>query len=132
MSTDWVDYDYAIVRIVPRVHCCAFVNAGVILHARTARFLGARVQLDRDHVANLDAAVDLDLVDRFLDAYRQVCDGADGSGPIGQLPRSERFHWLTAPRSTVLQTSPVHGGRTHDPERTLDALFTQYVVQPGG
>jgi len=132
MSTDWVDYDYAIVRIVPRVHCCAFVNAGVILHARTARFLGARVQLDRDQVANLDAAVDLDLADRFLATYRQICDGADGSGPIGQLPRSERFHWLTAPRSTVLQTSPVHGGRSHDPECTLDALFAQYVVQPGG
>jgi hypothetical protein len=132
MPTDWVDYDYAIVRIVPQVHCCAFVNAGVILHARTARFLGARVHLDRNHLVALDASIDVDLIERYLNAYRQVCDGADGSGPIGQLPRSERFHWLTAPRSTVLQTSPVHGGRTRDPERTLDRLFTQYVAPSDG
>jgi hypothetical protein len=128
MSTDWVDYDYAIVRIVPQVHCCAFVNAGVILHARTAAFLGARVHLNREAVAALNASIDLDLMVRYLDAYRQVCDGADGGGPIGQLSRSERFHWLTAARSTVLQTSPVHGGRTRDPERTLDQLFSQYVA----
>jgi len=132
MPMDWVDYDYAIVRIVPRVHCCAFVNAGVILHARTARFLSARVHLDRSHLVTLDASIDVDLIERYLNAYRQVCDGADGSGPIGQLPRSERFHWLTAPRSTVLQTSPVHGGRTRDPERTLDQLFTQYVAPSDG
>lgn len=129
MPTDWVDYDYAIVRVVPQVHCCAFVNAGVILHARTAAFLGARVHLDRDRLAAL-AAVDRDLVARYLAAYRRVCDGADGSGPIGRLPRSERFHWLTAARSTVVQTSPVHGGRTRNPDRTLDALFAQYVTPP--
>ena len=128
MSTDWVDYDYAIIRVVPQVHCCAFVNAGVILHARTAQFLGARVHLDRDRVATLDASTDLDLIERYLNAYRQVCDGEDAGGPIGQLPRSERFHWLTAARSTVLQTSPVHGGRTRNPKRTLDQLFTQYVT----
>jgi len=131
MSTDWVDYDYAIVRVVPRVHCCAFVNAGVILHARTAAFLGARVHLNRDGLAALDASIDLDLMERYLDAYRQVCDGADHGGPIGQMPRSERFHWLTAARSTVLQTSPVHGGRTRDPKGTLDALFAQYVAPAG-
>lgn len=131
MSTDWVDYDYAIVRVVPRVHCGAFVNAGVILHARTAAFLGARVHLNRDGLAMLDASIDLDLMERYLAAYRQVCDGAGNGGPIGQMPRSERFHWLTAARSTVLQTSPVHGGRTRDPERTLDALFAQYVAPAG-
>jgi len=128
MSTDWVDYDYAIVRVVPRVHCGTFVNAGIILHARTASFLGARVHLHRDSLAALDASIDLDLMERYLDAYRQVCDGADGGGPIGQLSRSERFHWLTAARSTVLQISPVHGGRTRDPEHTLDHLFSQYVA----
>jgi hypothetical protein len=128
MSTDWVDYDYAIIRVVPQVHCCAFVNAGVILHARTAQFLAARVHLDRVRVATLDASIDLDLIERYLNAYRQVCDGEDAGGPIGQLSRSERFHWLTAARSTVLQTSPVHGGRTRDPARTLDQLFSQYVI----
>lgn len=128
MSTDWVDYDYAIIRVVPQVHCCAFVNAGVILHARTAQFLGARVHLNRESLTALDASIDLDLIERYLNAYRQVCDGEDAGGPIGQLSRSERFHWLTAARSTVLQTSPVHGGRTRDPARTLDQLFSQYVV----
>lgn len=127
MASEWIDYDYATLRIVPRVHCCAFVNAGVILHARTAQFLGTRLHLDRDRLAAFDDTLDLDLLARFFDAYRQICDGADGSGPIGRMPRSERFHWLTAPRSTVLQPSPVHGGRTRDPVQTLDDLFAQYV-----
>lgn len=129
MSTDWIDYDYAVVRVVPRVHLGAFVNVGVVMHARTARFLETRLHIDRDCLAAFDDSLDFDLLERCLDAYRQICEGSDESGPIGRLSRSERFHWLTAPRSTVLQTSPVHSGRTRDPVRTLDDLFVQYVKQ---
>ncbi len=129
MASEWIDYDYATIRVVPRVHCCAFVNAGVVLHARTARFLGVRLYLDRTRLAAFDDTLDLDLLERFFEAYRRICDGTDDSGPIGRMPLSERFHWLTAPRSTVIQPSPVHGGRTRDPARTLDALFAQYVLR---
>lgn len=123
----WHDYDYAIVRVVPQVHLCTFVNAGVVLHARTARFLDARFHLDPERLALLCPDVDLPMVERYLDAYRLVCAGGTGAGPIGLLPPSERFHWMTAPRSAVLQCSEVRAGRTSDPAATLEHLFDIYV-----
>ena len=126
-QTRWLAYDYALIRVVPHVHRCFFVNIGVVLHARQARFLAMRVFPERDHLATLCPDLDLDLVDRFLAAYEQVCTGGADAGPIGLLPPSERFHWLTAPRSAVLQASDVHGGRTADPAGTLDQLFDDLV-----
>ena len=122
-----LDYDYAIVRVVPRVHLCTFVNVGVVLHARTARFLDARFALDRDLLAHVCPSVDFDLVERYLGAFERVCHGAQDAGPIALLPPSERFHWLTTPRSAVLQPSEVHAGRTRDPQVTLEQLFTMHV-----
>ena len=115
----WFDYDYAIVRVVPRVHLDAFVNVGVVLHARTSRYLDLLFSPDLDRCGTLDA----DLLRRHLEAYRRVCHGGADAGPIGLLPPSERFHWITAPRSAVLQTSEVRTGRTSDPETTLRHLF---------
>ena len=126
-STAWIDYDYAIVRVVPHVHLCTFVNVGVVLHARTARYLDARLALDRDLLMHLCPTVDLDLVERYLDAFARICRGTADAGPIALLPPSERFHWLTTPRSAVLQISAVHAGRTHDPAATLDDLFRMHV-----
>jgi hypothetical protein len=127
MAGPWHDYDYAIVRVVPQVHLCTFLNVGVVLHARTAGFLGGRFHLDDAPLLGLCADVDLPLVARYLDAYRRICEGGAGAGPIGLLPPSERFHWLTAPRSAVLQPSDVHAGRTADPQATLDHLFAMHV-----
>lgn len=125
--TPWVDYDYAVVRVVPEVHRSAFLDVGVVLHARTAAFLGLRLHLDRDRLRALCDRIDADLVARFLDAYARIARGGAEAGPIGLLPPSERFHWMTAPRSAVLQTSDVHAGRTRDPQATLDALFAFHL-----
>ncbi len=123
----WVEYDYAIVRLVPQVHLDAFQNVGVVLHSRQKRFLDVRFALDSDRIARLWPTLDLTLVERYLTAYRAVCLGGFGGGPIGLLPPSERFHWLTAPRSAVVQTSAVHPGRCRTaPEIALDNLLQLY------
>ncbi len=126
-APDWIDYDYAVVRVVPQVHLCTFQNVGVVLHARTAGFLDARVYLNRSHLQLLCPTLDMELVERYLDAYLRICHGTADAGPIGLLPPSERFHWLTTPRSAVIQTSEVHAGRTHDPAATLEHLFQAHV-----
>ncbi len=122
----WVEYDYAIVRVVPRVDIGTFVDIGVVVHARRVGFLDALLGVDRERIARVCDRLDLDLLQRFVDAYRIVCHGGAAAGPIGLLPPSERFHWLTAPRSAVLQTSAVHPGRCHDPQVALDCLFQKY------
>lgn len=124
--TGWVDYDYAVVRVVPRVHTGTFINVGVVLHARTLGFLDARIAVDEERIREMCAPLDMCVLARALDAYARVCRGGVSAAPIGLLPPSERFHWLTAPRSAVLQTSPVHPGRcTDDPAEVLDRLFAE-------
>ena len=126
--TDMVAYDFAVLRVVPRVHLGAFVNVGVVVHARTAEFLALRAvtdeQLLRAHVPGVDA----ELLARYLRSCQAICAGDIAAGPMALAPPSERFHWLTAPRSDVLQSSPVHEGITDDPRRALDRLFEEYVV----
>lgn len=126
-AADWIDYDYAVVRIVPLVHLCTFQNVGVVMHARTAHFLDTRLYLNRNHLATLSPSLDMELVERYLDAFQRVCLGTPDAGPIALLPPSERFHWLTAPRSAVLQTSAIHVGRTRTPEETLEQLLHAHV-----
>lgn len=123
-------FDYAVIRIVPRVEREEFVNAGVILFCLARDFLGARVELDRDRVRALCPGVDLAVVDEHLAAIPRVCAGGEGSGPIGRLSRRERFHWLVAPRSTVIQVSPVHSGLCDDPARALERLMDRMVRPP--
>lgn len=125
----WHAYDYAVVRVVPRVHTGTFADVGVVLHARTAGFLDLRLLRDAEHLtACCRGAVSLDALRRHLDAYERVCHGDDATDPLCVLPPSERFHWLTAPRSTVLQTSELHPGRTRDPAACLDHLFQRLVA----
>jgi Protein of unknown function (DUF3037) len=121
-------FDYAIVRVVPRVERGEQINAGVILYCRARDFLGARIALDRARLLALDPAVDVDEVERALALIPLVCSGDPRSGPIGRLPQAERFHWLVAPRSTVTQTSPVHSGLCDDPEAALDHLLQTMVL----
>jgi hypothetical protein len=120
-------FDHAIVRIVPRVEREEFVNAGVILFCLTRDFLGARVALDRARLLALFPDADLEPIEAHLAAIPRIAAGGEGSGPIGRLSRRERFHWLVAPRSTVLQVGPVHSGLCEDPARALDALFDRMV-----
>jgi hypothetical protein len=120
-------YDYAIVRVVPRVERGEFVNAGVILFCRTRRFLGARIALDAGRIAALAPQVDITMLERYLTVIPLVCAGGAGAGPIGALPLAERFHWLVAPRSAMIQTSPVHSGLCDAPEAALEALLDALV-----
>jgi hypothetical protein len=123
-------FDYAVVRVVPRVDREEFVNAGVILFCLERDFLGARVELDRERLRALHPGADLALVEEHLAAIPRVAAGGAGSGPIGKLSPRERFHWLVAPRSTVIQVSPVHSGLCEDPERALEHLVERVVRLP--
>jgi hypothetical protein len=125
-------FDYAIVRVVPRVEREEFVNAGVILFCLERDFLGARIDLDRDRLRALDPEVDVALVEEHLAALPRIAAGGEGSGPIGRLSRRERFHWLVAPRSTVIQVSAVHSGLCDDPDRALEGLLDRMVRVPAG
>ena len=123
-------FDYAIVRVVPRVEREEFINVGVILFSRTSRFLGARVRLDPTRLAALAPACDPAEVERHLRLIPLICEGNPEGGPPSAWPLPERFHWLTAPRSTVVPVSPVHSGMTADPQRSLDHLFQTMVEIP--
>jgi DUF3037 family protein len=120
-------YDYAVIRVVPKVDREEFINAGVILSCPDLSFLEARIQLNESRLLALDPNVDLDLVRKHLAAIPTICRGGDGAGSIGQLPQRQRFHWLVAPRSTMIQTSPVHTGRSNDPAAALERLLATMV-----
>lgn len=120
-------YDYAIVRVVPRVEREELINAGVILSCPEQDFLAARIELDERRLLALDAGIDIESVRANLASIPLVCAGGPAAGPIGKLSPRERFHWLVAPRSTIIQTSPVHSGRCRDPAETLDHLVQTMV-----
>ncbi len=120
-------YDYAVIRVVPRVEREEFVNVGVIVSCPPKDFLEARIELDEQRLLSLDPHVNLDVVRAHLASIPLICAGGPDAGPIGQLPRRERFHWLVAPRSTIIQVSPVHTGRCTDFEATLERLLNVMV-----
>jgi hypothetical protein len=124
----WISYNFAVLRVVPHVHLGTFIPVGIVLHARTTEFLAARVITDVDHLrAHLDVS-DIDLLSRYLRSCEAICSGDAGAGPIALAPPSERFHWLTAPRSDVIQSGPVHEGLCEDPAVTLDELFSSLII----
>lgn len=123
-------FDYALVRIVPRVDRGEFLNAGVILFSSTAAFLDARIGCDRDRLKALAPDIDLALIESYLDSIPKVCAGGAEGGSIGILPQRARFHWLVAPRSTIIQTSPVHSGVHHDLLAAIESLFDKLVRSP--
>jgi hypothetical protein len=123
-------YDYAVIRVVPKVDREEFINAGVILSCPDLSFLEARIKLDESRLLALDPNVDLDLVKKHLATIPTICRGGEEAGAIGQLPQRQRFHWLVAPRSTVIQTSPVHTGRCGDPAAALEHLVATTVDAP--
>ena len=121
-------YDYALVRLVPYVERGECINVGVILFCPTRRFLGALMHLDEQRVLALAPHIDLLLIRQHLDTIPLICAGGQRAGSIGQLSQSERFHWLVSPRSTIIQTSPVHSGLCSDPSSTLQDLFKKLVL----
>lgn len=121
-------FDYAVVRVVPRVEREEFMNVGVVLHAPTLGWLGCEVRPDRARLQGFAPGLDVDAVLAVLAGFARVCAGERGAGPIAALPRVERFHWLVAPRSAVIQTSPVHGGLCGDPAAALAELFARRVA----
>jgi len=123
------DFQYAIVRVVPRVERGETLNAGVVLFSRRHRFLAARTELDEAALAALSPGCEPDEVRAHLEAVERVAAGDPAGGPIAGLEPSERFHWLTAPASTIVQASAVHTGLTADPAAELDHLFAQLVAR---
>ena len=121
------DFQYAVVRVVPRVERGECLNAGVVLFSRRHGFLAARTELDEAALAALSPDCDPAEVRPHLEAIERVAAGDPAGGPIAALEPSERFHWLTAPASTIVQPSPVHTGLTADPAGELDRLFAQLV-----
>jgi hypothetical protein len=127
---DHYTYDYAIIRVVPRVERGEFLNVGVIVSCPANGFLEARLALDEPRLLALDATLDIACLRAHLAAIPAICAGGTPAGPLGQLTRRERFHWLVAPRSTVIQTSPVHTGQGKDLAAVLEHLLDTMVRPP--
>lgn len=128
MDATRTEYEFAALRVVPHVHLGAFVNVGVVLHARRAGVLTLRVLDDAALLQLLLPDLDTDLLGRYLRSCVAICAGDPRAGPVALAPTSERFHWLTAPRSDVLQSSPVHEGVCDDAAAEVDRLFALYVI----
>ena len=123
-------YDYAVIRVVPRVEREEFVNVGVIVSCDATDSLAARIELDPERVLALDPGADIAAIRAALGAIDAVCAGSAGAGALAKLTPRERFHWLVAPRSAVIQTSPVHTGRTKVPGAVIEHLFETMVGAP--
>lgn len=123
-------FDYAVLRVVPRVEREEFINAGVVLFCLQRDFLHARVGLDERRLLALWPEADAELLRQHLEVIPKICAGSKDGGPIARLSIRERFHWLVAPRSTMIQVSPVHSGICEAPEKALEELFRRMVPVP--
>lgn len=123
-------FDYALIRVVPRVEREEFINVGVILYCLTRRYLEARVELDTRRLEAFAPWVDAELVRGHLESIPRLCAGGKVAGPIGELAQKERFHWLVAPRSTMIQIGPVHSGLCTEPSQALEHLMQRMVRPP--
>jgi len=125
--SDHSTYDYAIIRVVPKVEREEFVNVGVIVSCPARKFLDARIELDERRLLSLDPTLDVESIRAHLETIPAICAGGEQAGPIGRLSQRERFYWLVAPRSTIIQTSPVHTGCCRNPAEVLDRLLDTMV-----
>lgn len=122
-------FDYAVIRVVPRVERAEFINAGVILFCLTRQYLDCRIHLDETRLRALWPCLeDIESIHAHLNVIPGICSGDRAAGPIAQLSKRERFHWLVSPRSTVIQVSPVHTGLCSAPDHSLDRLFRTLVL----
>ncbi|MFC4009946.1 DUF3037 domain-containing protein [Nonomuraea purpurea] len=125
-------FDYALLRVIPRIDRGETLNAGVLLYCRARRYLGARIHVDADRLRLLDPATDIAAIEHALRTIAAVCAGDAAAGPPVTLDPGQRFRWLTAPRSTVVQASPTHTGLTIDPDAEVDRLLHLLVLPPTG
>jgi hypothetical protein len=121
-------FEYAVIRIVPRVEREEFMNVGVILYCKSLNFLDAKFALDEQRLQALSAKIDMEEIKEHLNSFCQICKGGPGAGPIGLLDLGSRFRWLTATRSTILQCSRVHPGLSFNPAITLKSLHESLVL----
>jgi hypothetical protein len=121
-------FEYAVIRVVPRVEREEFLNVGVILFCKKQKFLQALYKLDHERLKALYDKIDIDEIEENLEAIKRICEGSPSGGPIAKLDMASRFRWITATRSTVLQTSKVHPGFCSDPKGALERLFLQQVL----
>lgn len=120
-------FEYAIIRVVPKVEREEFINVGVILYCGPYKFLQTKITLNKDRIKALCQEAECEELETYIHSFERISAGGTDSGPIGALPPAERFRWLTATRSTMVQTSKVHPGLTSNPQETLDRLFDQLV-----
>jgi hypothetical protein len=123
-----VKFDYSIIRVVPRVDREEFLNVGVLLSCPERQFLEARIEPDWRRLEAFSPGVNRQLVEEYLGVIPRICMGGDDGGPIGRLTQRERFHWLVAPRSTIIQMAPVHSGVCGDPHEALNRVFERMVA----
>lgn len=121
-------FEYAVIRIVPRVEREEFLNVGIILYCPKLKFLKAKYQINKEKLAHFCEQLDINELEEHLKTFDLISRGEKKAGPIAQLPIAERFRWLTATRSTIVQTSKVHPGFCGDPDKTIDRLFEQLVL----
>lgn len=121
-------YEYAVIRVLPKVEREEFVNVGVILFSRSAKYIGMKYQLDQTRLQYSSSELDIDLLHETLRSFQKIAEGAAEGGKIASLDIAERFRWLTAVRSTCLQTSVAHNGFCNDSQKTLERLFAEFVL----
>jgi len=122
-------YEYAIIRLVPLVEREEFINIGVILYSKRKDYLDMKIHFDEDRILSFSKDIEIELIKRYLDGWRRVCNGSKEGGPVGQLEMHLRFRWLTANRSTIIQSSKVHPGSSTEPSKELDILFQKFVLR---
>lgn len=126
---DRVTYEFAIIRFVPKVEREEFINVGVLVFSKRRKYLGIRFSVNKDRIVAFSSKADTDTLSEYLQAWELICAGAPKGGVIGELELADRFRWLAAAKSSILQCSQTHPGLCHDPERELDDLFNRYVLQ---
>ncbi len=120
-------FEYAVIRVVPRVERGECINVGVVLFCRARRYLKSSFDIDRGRISGFAPHLDLDAIEEQLSLIPPICTGGSSAGPIGLLPQAERFRWIVAPRSTVIQPSAVHAGLCIEPQAALDQLLARMV-----
>lgn len=121
-------YNFALIRLVPVVEREEFINVGVILFSKRKKFLGIKYCLDADKIKSFADKVDLHMIEEYLKGWEGICRGDAHSGPIGEFELADRFRWLAAAKSTMIQCSPTHPGLCKSPEKELDDIFKRYVL----
>ena len=120
-------FEYAVIRTVPRVELEEFLNIGVVVYCRDQKFLKAKFHVNETRIKAFVPFLNMPQLNEYLTAFEQICEGHKTAGPISQLPIADRFRWLTAPRSTILQTSRVHSGLCQDANEELEKLYDRYL-----